>query len=136
MPTLAWADLVNPKLLLDENISPWVSVTLSGEDGFDACGVRDRGLLKASDKAVLEKAFVEDRILVTKNVKDFEKLARAAELHAGIIFIEAGDLVREEQLQVIRQAVSFIKRHGAMLNQVLRISPDGTMTFEELSLVR
>ena len=109
---------------------------LAREDGFDACGVRDRGLLNASDKAVLEKAFVEDRILVTKNVKDFEKLARAAELHAGIIFIEAGDLVREEQLQVIRQAVSFIKRHGAMLNQVLRISPDGTMTFEELSLVR
>jgi predicted nuclease of predicted toxin-antitoxin system len=89
---------VNPKLLLDENISPWVSVTLSREDGFDACGVRDRGLLKASDKAVLEKAFIEDRILVTKNVKDFEKLARAAELHAGIVFIEAGDLVREEQL--------------------------------------
>ena len=132
MPTLAWADLVNPKLLLDENISPWVSVKLSHEDGIDVCGVRDRGLLEASDKAVLGKAFAEDRILVTKNVKDFEKLARAAELHAGIIFLEAGDLLREEQLQVIRRAVSVIRQRGDIVNQVLRVSPDGAMTFEPM----
>jgi predicted nuclease of predicted toxin-antitoxin system len=127
---------VSVKLLCDENISPWVSQVLRRDDGIDACGVRDRGLLEASDAAVLARAFSEDRILVTKNVKDFDKLARASELHAGIVFIEAGGLRREEQLKVIREALAAIERHGDMANAVLRIAPNGTMTFEEMPWVK
>ena len=43
------------KLLLDENIAPVVAVTLCAE-GVDACHVRDRGLLGATDPQVLELA--------------------------------------------------------------------------------
>lgn len=72
---------MNVKLLLDENLSPQVADRLCKEDGIDACGVRDRGLLEATDAEVLDRAFAEDRILVTKNVDDFDKLARSRELH-------------------------------------------------------
>jgi predicted nuclease of predicted toxin-antitoxin system len=56
---------VHVKLLLDENVSPVVAVTLCAE-GVDACHVRDRGLLGATDPEVLDLAFNEDRILVTE----------------------------------------------------------------------
>ena len=81
---------MNVKLLLDENLSPKVAETLSKEDGVDICAVRDRGMLEASDDEVLDRAFEEDRILVTANVCDFEKLAHARELHAGIVLLEQG----------------------------------------------
>ena len=81
---------VNVKLLLDENISPKAAETLCNEDGIDACHVRDRGGLGTLDHEVLDLAFAEDRILVTSNVADFVKLARARELHAGIVLIEEG----------------------------------------------
>jgi predicted nuclease of predicted toxin-antitoxin system len=67
---------VKVRLLLDENLSPKVAEALVRDDGVDACHVRDRGMLEASDSEVLEKAYSEDRILVTANVDDFTKLAR------------------------------------------------------------
>jgi len=63
---------------------------LSRKDGVDVCAVRDRGMLEASDDEVLDKAFEEDRVLVTANVCGFEKLAHARELHAGIVLLEQG----------------------------------------------
>lgn len=61
------------KLLLDENISPAAAVTLASE-GIDAWHVRDRGLEGTTDPELLDRAYQEDRILVTLNVGDFEKL--------------------------------------------------------------
>lgn len=123
---------MNVKLLLDENLSPQVADRLCKEDGIDACGVRDRGLLEATDAGVLDRAFAEDRILVTKNVDDFDKLARSRELHAGIILIEDGDLHRDEQLQVVRTAVAAIRSRTDMVNCVMRIPVEGTPVFEEV----
>jgi predicted nuclease of predicted toxin-antitoxin system len=79
---------------------------------------------------VLDRAFAEDRILVTKNVDDFEKLARSRELHAGIVLLEDGDLLRDEQLRVIRAAVTEIASRSDMVNSVMRVAMDGTMSFE------
>jgi predicted nuclease of predicted toxin-antitoxin system len=73
------------KFIIDEDLSPRVARYLCQEFCFDAIAVRDRGLLGATDPEVLEYAFNEDRILVTANVRDFEKLAAAIEIHAGII---------------------------------------------------
>jgi hypothetical protein len=54
--------------------------SLSGIDciaGLDA-------LNGSSDAQVLERDFVEDRMVVTLNVVDFVRLARAREVHAGL----------------------------------------------------
>jgi predicted nuclease of predicted toxin-antitoxin system len=89
-PILASVVPVNPpKLLLDENLSPAIGLTLAGE-GVDVVHVRDRGLLQATDRVVFERALQEDRILVTSDVDDFAKLAAAATVHAGLVFFEDG----------------------------------------------
>lgn len=104
------------KLLLDENVSPWVAAELSRVDGLDICHVRDRGLLAATDAEVLERAYAEDRVLVTANVADFLKLARAREIHPGTVLFEAGALVRAEQLDAIRLGVATIAALGDLVN--------------------
>ena len=83
----------NIKILIDEDLSPAVARNLSEELLIDAVAVRDRGLLGTDDRSILEYAFNDDRILVTANVGDFERFARACEVHAGIIFITEGDLL-------------------------------------------
>jgi predicted nuclease of predicted toxin-antitoxin system len=122
---------VNVKLLLDENISPKLAAVLCGE-GIDACSARDRGLLRATDPEVFARAFAEERIVVTANVRDFEKLARSCELHAGMILFESGDLLRQEQLDLIRRAVVAITERGDLVNTALRVALDGAMTFEQM----
>lgn len=123
------------KLLLDENLSPSVAVALC-RDGLDVAHVRDRGLNGATDAEVLSKAYEEDRILVTANVGDFEQLARAHEVHPGIVLVEDGDLLRDEQAEITRRAIAAIAaEHQAgrdMVNRVLRISRDGDPRLEDL----
>ena len=72
------------KLLLDENISPAAAAALAA-DGVDAWHARDRGLTGATDQELLDRAYGEDRILVTLNVGDFEGLVHERELHAGVV---------------------------------------------------
>lgn len=119
-------------LLLDENLSPWVAQVLCQEDGVDACHIRDRGMLGFPDTEVLDKAFAEDRVVVTCNVDDFVDLAESRELHAGIILIEQAGLRRDAQLNLIRDAVAAIRSQGDLVNRVLRIGLDGTMSFEDI----
>jgi predicted nuclease of predicted toxin-antitoxin system len=72
---------------------------------FDAIAARDRGLLGATDPEVLEYAFKEDRILVTANIRDFEKLAAAVEIHSGVVLMQDGDLLAAEQIELIDTVV-------------------------------
>ena len=120
------------KLLLDENISPKVGEMLRAQDGIDAVHVRERGLLQAPDQDVLERAYAEDRLLVTKNVEDFVKLARARDLHPGIVLLEDGDLVRDEQLRVVRAAVALLGPERDLVNRVVRMWADGRHVFEDV----
>jgi predicted nuclease of predicted toxin-antitoxin system len=124
-----------PKLLLDENLSPAIALTLTGQ-GFDVAHVRDRGLLRATDVDVFGRALAEDRILVTSDVDDFAKLARVATVHAGLVFFEDGGLLRADQLRLAREALALIAAEYTggrdMVNRVLRIWSDSTHAFEPL----
>jgi predicted nuclease of predicted toxin-antitoxin system len=87
----------------------------------------------ATDAAVLEKAYEEDRIVVTVNVDDFARLAKSREFHAGIVLVEDGDLVRDEQAAVVRRAIEAIEAEIVagrdMVNRILRISISGRYSF-------
>ena len=120
------------KLLLDENISPAAAVALAA-DGVDAWHVRDRGLEGTTDHELLERAYQEDRVLVTLNVGDFEKLVRERELHAGVVLIERPGLLRDEQIELMKSVAAALAEHGDLINQVLRVAEDGAMTFENLA---
>ena len=124
--------VVPAKLLLDENISPKVADKLALEDGIDACHVRDRGLLAATDREVLECGFNEDRVLVTSNVRDFLKLARARDVHPGIIMLEDGALPRDEQLRLLRVALATLPAVGDLTNKVLWVAADGNKKVEDV----
>jgi predicted nuclease of predicted toxin-antitoxin system len=121
---------VRVKLLLDENMAASVVGALCTE-GIDVCHIRDRNMLGVKDESVLDRAFEEDRILVTANVDDFVRLVRKRELHAGLILIEDGSLHRDEQLATIRAAVGFIAGRD-MANRVLWVDLDGVMEVEEI----
>lgn len=124
------------KFLIDEDLSPYVARYLCEQLFIDAVAVRDRGLLGISDREILKYAFNEDRIVVTANVSDFEKFAKAFEVHAGIVFIVEGDLLRNEQIEICASAVKFIQQEleagRDMINRVLYISINGTKQLETL----
>ena len=126
------------KFLIDEDLSPKVAERLRIDEGLDVVHIRDRGLLGESDAVVLQRAYDEDRILVTANVKDFQRLARARELHSGIVLFMDGALSRNEQLALMRKVVVEIAQEGLeeqdMVNRVLEIEANGESTFYDLPL--
>jgi predicted nuclease of predicted toxin-antitoxin system len=122
------------KFIIDEDISPRVARYLCQEFCFDAIAVRDRGLLSATDREVLDYAFNEDRMLVTANIRDFEKLAAAAEIHAGIVLMLDGDLLAAEQIKVMAIVVRVLQAEidtgKDLVNRVLYISISGIIRFK------
>jgi predicted nuclease of predicted toxin-antitoxin system len=127
--------VIPPKVLLGENLSPQIAVRLRAQ-GFYVVHVRDRGLLEANDATVLDCAFREDRMLVTSNVDDFVRLGRAVQVHPGLLLIEQGSLLRDEQMEIVRRGLALIEAElaggGDMVNRVLRMWADLTYAFEEL----
>jgi predicted nuclease of predicted toxin-antitoxin system len=125
----------HPKLLLDENLSPSIALTLTRER-YDVVHVRDRGLLRATDAEVFARAYEEDRIVVTFNCDDFKKLAQAATVHAGLVFLEDSGLLRDEQLGLVRKALGHVADEliagRDMINRVLRIWSDSAHVFDPL----
>lgn len=124
------------KFIIDEDLSPRVARYLCQEFCFDAIAVRDRGLLGATDPEVLEYALKEDRILVTANIRDFEKLANAAEIHAGIVLMLDGDLRAAEQIELMAEVVRVLQVEITagrdLVNRVLYISTSGTTIFKNV----
>jgi predicted nuclease of predicted toxin-antitoxin system len=124
------------KFIIDEDVSPRVARYLCQEFCLDAIAVRDRGLLGATDSVVLEYAFQEDRILVTANIRDFEKLAAKVEVHAGIVLMQDGDLLAAEQIEVMATVVRVLQSEilvgRDLVNRVLYVSISGTARIEDL----
>lgn len=119
------------KLLLDENLSPWAAEQLRSA-GHDAVHIRERDLLGASDPVVLERAYDEDRILVTSNVSDFEKLCLSVEMHAGVVLIEASGLLRTEQLDLLREIIEIVEGEVDLVNCALIVRSDGSHELRNL----
>jgi predicted nuclease of predicted toxin-antitoxin system len=121
------------KILIDEDVSAWVAHRLRVDQHIYAIHVRDRGHLGSTDREVLELAFIEDRILITANVSDFERLAQATEIHPGIVVVLDGALRRSQQLTLLRKVIGILESEAVagrdMLNRVLRVSADGTAEF-------
>lgn len=124
------------KFLIDEDLSPKVAERLRVDDGLDVIHIRDRGLLGKSDAVVLQRAYDEDRILVTANVKDFQRLARMREIHPGIVLFLDGALSRNEQLALMRKVAAAIAQELSeerdIVNRVLEIEASGESNFYDL----
>ena len=120
------------KLLLDENLSPAL-VSHLGSDDLDVVHVRDRGRQGTPDHLIAEWAYIEDRVLVTANVHDFEKLARVRGLHPGLVLIEDGQMPRRTQMALMEQICAILVQHNRnLVNRVLRVAANGRMSWEEI----
>jgi predicted nuclease of predicted toxin-antitoxin system len=80
------------RLLLDANLSPRAIAARLREAGHDVLALAEDVIFEGlSDPQVLEFAASEQRVLITRNSRDFAPLARqwaeAGRSHAGIILI-------------------------------------------------
>jgi predicted nuclease of predicted toxin-antitoxin system len=80
------------RLLLDANLSPRGAAARLRENGHDVLALAEDATYEGlPDPQVLELATVEQRILITRNSRDFAPLARqwaeAQRPHAGLILI-------------------------------------------------
>ena len=114
------------RLLLDEQYSAEIAAQLRLH-GYDVASVRDLSLVGVSDTALLEAAAVEQRALVTNNVRDFAPLAVrwAAEGrdHYGLIFISDRSLPRLRNtvglfVDVLRRLLDAEPANEALRHQV------------------
>ena len=126
---------MSPKLLLDENVSPSMTRRLN-DLGVDVYHARDRGLSGAADHVLWHRAFEEDRVLVTINVRDFVRLAERSGLHAGIITFPSG-CAPAEQFSLIERALQFreseIKHGRDVVNQWVELTRDGAIIVHDVS---
>jgi predicted nuclease of predicted toxin-antitoxin system len=88
---------MEPRFLIDENLSPLLARHLRFTLGFDAAHVSEVGLVGASDTAVLAHAIAEHRVVMTSNGQDFRKLGERHPRHPGLaVFLSA--LGRAQQI--------------------------------------
>lgn len=95
------------RLLIDEDLSPKLAAECH-QAGYDATSVRDRKMLRATDREVSALCLEEDRVLVTNNARDFLLLAEEEGLHPGLVFLPLGS--QSEMRKWMKVAVKEIER--------------------------
>jgi predicted nuclease of predicted toxin-antitoxin system len=114
---------MNYRFLIDECLSPDL-VQLAIDAGFECTCIRDRGLLGAQDRKILEFLLEEDFTLVTTNVADFLALFGAEKLHAGLVCLSFSTHhsnleAQREFFQIALEALG-----EDLVNQVLEVAED------------
>ena len=111
------------RLLLDEMHAPRAAARLR-DRGHDAVAVKERAaLIGMSDEDLLQAATVDERAVVTENVKDFaplhQHISAAGQRHAGLIFTHPRRFPRSapDHVRVLADALgAFLAEHGPMLD--------------------
>ena len=104
-------------------------VGVAQERGHDATHVNYQGLIGFSDRALLPQIAGGDFTFVTNNRRDFLKLYRHVEIHAGLLIIVPSSKA-DRQIALFLSALDAIEARGAdMVNQLVEIDGDGTVTF-------
>ena len=73
------------RLLADEDSQSRILIRLLREAGHDVLTVNEAGLHTHGDQEVFARAQSEQRVLLTRNGKDFEALHEADQTHPGIL---------------------------------------------------
>ncbi len=110
------------KFLVDENLSPLLVQKLN-ERGHVATKPEHVGLNGARDDVVWTYAYEHDQTVITCNAADFLILARGSGLHAGLIIIRPGDLLRDEQWRILEPLIERIEalRPIGLVNEYVEV---------------
>lgn len=121
------------KFLIDECLSP-VLAEAAHNAGFDAYHVAHRGWGSLKDPQLYRVIISEELILVTNNRDDFLHLVGGQELHPGLIVI-IENARRERQLEFFQAALEVLSEMTDMINKVMEVSGDGSVTVYDLPRV-
>jgi predicted nuclease of predicted toxin-antitoxin system len=81
------------RFLIDNALSPELAHLLR-EAGHDAVHVRDHGLHAAEDQVILERAGLEDRILISADTDFGMLLATSRRTRPSFVLFRAPDMIR------------------------------------------
>ena len=88
------------KLLLDMGVARRAAAVLS-EEGFDAVHLGDRGLIRYSDREIVELAREEDRVVVTLDSDFSALLALSGVASPSVIHLRIEGLRHQEAARLI-----------------------------------
>jgi predicted nuclease of predicted toxin-antitoxin system len=125
--------LLRARFLFDENLSPSIAERLKST-GVDVLHIRDFGWAskKVPDHVVMERAYAQDRIVITANADDFIRLARRNGIHPGLIFLP-GEVTSAGAMKALERAFELLGKEEAagrdLINRVLWLRDDGSHEF-------
>jgi predicted nuclease of predicted toxin-antitoxin system len=122
-------------LFIDESLSPQLALRLNATGRHDATHPLHTGRRAEPDHRVLARCLAEDRVVVTQNARDFRRLAKRLELHAGLIILPGVE--REATWSLLQAAITLLEGRGepmdVMVNNVLQVGADGRLRLDRLS---
>ena len=122
----AGRQVVAPRFLIDENLSPLLARHLRTAHGVDALHVQELGLRGASDADILARAIADDRIIVTSNAEDFRRLGARTPARPGLAIMR--DAVgRAQQLTFGAGLANAIHSAETPHGRLFEIDRTGTM---------
>ena len=118
------------RLLFDECMSPRL-VGFAHRRGYDATHVNYLELASTPDRHLLPVIAGGDYTFVTNNRRDFIRLYRHVELHAGLLIIVPSSWY-EEQRRLVGIALDAIEAGKFdTVNQLVEVAADGTVTMSQ-----
>lgn len=122
------------RLFIDECLSPQLAIRLNATGRHDAVHPLHVGRRGQPDHGVLAWCIAEDRVIVTRNGRDFRRLVGNTEIHPGLIILPSLD--REGTWALLQAALAFLESRGepidVMVNHVLEIEESGETTITAL----
>ena len=120
--------------LIDECLTPDL-VAEAHCRGHYATHVVHRGLAGTEDRDLMPVILNEGFIFVTNNRKDFIPLYEQEEIHPGLVVILPGGILSEVQTNLFDKALDYIELLPDMVNKVIEIAIDGTITIADIPSV-
>ena len=113
--------------MFDECLSPKL-IGIAHERGYEATSVGYQGLSGTCDRMLLPQIIGGDFTFVTNNRRDFLRLYRFIDVHAGLLIILPA-AKRDQQIALFCAALDAIAAAGNDLTgELIEVGLDGTVT--------
>jgi predicted nuclease of predicted toxin-antitoxin system len=112
------------RLLIDEDAQDRVLVRLLLQAGHDLITVNEAGLMSQPDSSVFSYAIENNRIVLTFNCPDFEKLHQQTSNHPGIfvVYQEANPLKKMSFKQIVKAIANLEAANISLTNQFISLN--------------
>ena len=112
------------RLLIDEDSQAQLLVDVLRNAGHDVITVNEAGLMGQPDSVVLERAKVENCIVLTRNCRDFKALHQANSNHPGIfaVYQEANPQKKMSRSQIVKAISNLEAANVPVANQFISLN--------------